>query len=63
MAAFSRVQIEPQALSGVDQGRPHDEILGSKLSMPIIVPPMGSHGLAHVSKEAGTATASQRSAR
>jgi lactate oxidase len=53
--AFSRVQIEPLALSGVAKIDLATEILGSKLSMPIFIPPMGSHGLAHVDKEAATA--------
>lgn len=52
--AFSRVQIEPQALSGVAKVDVATEILGSKLSMPIFIPPMGSHGRAHVEKEAAT---------
>jgi lactate oxidase len=53
--AFSRVQIEPQALSGVGKVDLATEILGSKLSLPVFIPPMGSHGLAHVDKEAATA--------
>jgi lactate oxidase len=53
--AFSRVQIEPLALSGVAKVDLTTEILGSKLSMPVFVPPMGSHGIAHVEKEAATA--------
>jgi lactate oxidase len=57
MAAFERVQIDPQPLNGTEKIDLSTEILGSKLSMPIIVPPMGSHGLAHVSKEEGTAKA------
>ena len=57
LAAYERVQIDPQPLGGVEKVDLTTEILGSKLSMPIIVPPMGSHGLAHVSKEAGTAQA------
>jgi lactate oxidase len=52
--AFSRVQIEPQALSGVAKVDLTTEVLGSKLSMPVFIPPMGSHGLAHVDKEAAT---------
>ena len=52
--AFSRVQIEPLALSGVAKVDLTTEILGSKLSMPIFIPPMGSHGRAHVEKEAAT---------
>jgi len=57
MAAFERVQIDPQPLSGTEKVDLTVEILGSKLSMPVIIPPMGSHGLAHVSKEEGTAKA------
>jgi lactate oxidase len=53
--AFSRVQIEPQALSGVTKVDLATEILGSKLSIPVFIPPMGSHGRAHVEKEAATA--------
>jgi L-lactate oxidase len=52
--AFSRVQIEPLALSGVAKVDLTTEILGSKLSMPVFIPPMGSHGRAHVEKEAAT---------
>jgi len=52
--AFSRVQIEPQALSGVTKVDLTTEILGSRLSMPVFIPPMGSHGRAHVEKEAAT---------
>jgi lactate oxidase len=55
MAAFERIQIDPQPLGGTEKVDLSVEILGSKLSMPIIVPPMGSHGMAHVSKEEGTA--------
>jgi hypothetical protein len=57
MAAFERIRIDPQPLGGVSKVDLSTEILGSKLSMPIFVPPMGSHGLAHVSKEEGTAKA------
>ncbi len=48
------MQIEPQALSGVAKVDLATEVLGSKLSMPIFIPPMGSHGRAHVEKEAAT---------
>jgi lactate oxidase len=52
--AFSRAQIEPLALSGVSKVDLTTEILGSKLSLPVFIPPMGSHGRAHVEKEAAT---------
>ena len=57
MAAFERIHIDPQPLNGTEKVDLSVEILGSKLSMPVIIPPMGSHGLAHVSKEEGTAKA------
>src|SRR5262245_50243368 len=57
MAAYERIQIDPQPLGGTQRVDLTTEILGSKLAMPVIVPPMGSHGLAHVSKEEGTAKA------
>lgn len=57
MRAFERVQIEPQSLSGVSKVDLSTTILGQKLSMPIFIPPMGSHGLAHVLKEEATSRA------
>jgi|RhiMethySRZTD1v2_1073278.scaffolds.fasta_scaffold116447_2 L-lactate oxidase len=59
MAAFERIHIDPQPLNGTEKVDLTVEILGSKLSMPVIIPPMGSHGLAHVSKEEGTAKAAR----
>ncbi len=55
--AFERINIEPHSLSGVSKIDLSATILGSKLSMPIFIPPMGSHGLAHVLKEEGTSRA------
>ena len=57
LRAMERIPIEPHFLSGVLKPDVSTTILGSRLAFPIIVPPMGSHGLAHVSKEIGTATA------
>src|SRR5262245_54191488 len=57
MAAFERVQIDPQPLNGTSRVDLRTTILGSQLSMPIAVSPAGSHGLAHVDKEAATAKA------
>ena len=57
LAAYTRVHIEPQALSGVTDVDLRTRVLGSDLAFPVIIPPMGSHGLAHVDKEAGTAAA------
>ena len=57
LRAMEAVGIEPHFLSGVLKPDLSVTILGSKLPFPIIIPPMGSHGLAHVSKEVGTAQA------
>jgi len=59
MAAFERIQIDPQPLGGTNRVDLGIEILGSKLSMPIAVCPTGSHGLAHVMKEEATAKAAR----
>src|SRR5215471_14073529 len=55
LRVMESIAIEPHFLSGVQKPDLSTTILGSKLPFPIIVPPMGSHGLAHVSKEVGTA--------
>jgi L-lactate oxidase len=57
LRAMERIAIEPHFLGGVIKPDLSTTILGSRLPFPIIVPPMGSHGLAHVSKEIGTAQA------
>ena len=57
MVAFDRIHIEPQSLSGHANVDLTVDIFGSPLKMPIIVPPMTGHGLAHVSMEEGTAKA------
>jgi lactate oxidase len=55
LRAMESTSIEPHFLSGVMKPDLSTTVLGSKLPFPIVVPPMGSHGLAHVSKEIGTA--------
>src|SRR5438552_2333292 len=57
LRAMEAIGIEPHFLSGVLKPDLSATILGHKLPFPIIVPPMGGHGLAHVSKEIGTAQA------
>jgi len=57
LRAMEAIGIEPHFLSGVLKPDLSTTILGHKLPFPIIVPPMGSHGLAHISKEIGTAQA------
>jgi lactate oxidase len=55
LRAMESTSIEPHYLSGVTKPDLSTTILGSKLPFPIVVPPMGGQGLAHVSKEIGTA--------
>jgi lactate oxidase len=55
LRALAETSLEPHFLGGVLKPDLSTTILGTKLPFPIIVPPMGSHGRAHVSKEVGTA--------
>jgi L-lactate oxidase len=57
LRAMEAIGLEPHFLAGVLKPDLSATILGHRLPFPIIVPPMGSHGLAHVSKEIGTAQA------
>jgi L-lactate oxidase len=54
-AAYKRLTIEPRYLTGSHDADLSTTLLGTKISMPVITTPMGSHGRAHVSSEAGTA--------
>ena len=53
--AFDRCQIMPRVLTGVEHPDLRTQLLGFDLALPVMVPPMGAHGLAHISAEAGTA--------
>src|SRR5579872_2433179 len=59
LRAMETIGLEPHFLAGVLKPDLSVTVLGSKLPFPIIIPPMGSHGLAHVSKEIGTAQAAE----
>jgi len=54
-SAFKRVTIAPRYLSGYNSADRSTTLLGAKISMPIIFTPMGAHGMAHVTAEAGSA--------
>jgi 4-hydroxymandelate oxidase len=56
-AAFGRYQILPRMLRGVDKRDLSTHVLGTPVSMPILVPPMGFHGLCHLDAEEATARA------
>lgn len=53
--SFEDRQILPKYLVGIDQPDTSTTLLGSKVKVPIFVPPMSAHGLAHVTAERGTA--------
>ena len=55
--AFSRYQLLPRMLRGVADRSLDTTVLGTPVSMPILVPPMGFHGLCHDEAEAATARA------
>jgi len=54
-AAFKRVTIVPRYLTGYKDADRSTTLLGSKVSMPIIVSPMAGHAMAHVTAEVGSA--------
>jgi lactate oxidase len=56
LAAFLRVAIEPNYLSGAEQPDTSIAILGATLALPVITAPMGGHRLAHAEGEVATAT-------
>ena len=53
--AFSRVQLMPRMLRGVGQRDQRTTVLGTSVSFPVLVPPMGFHGLCHADAELATA--------
>ena len=53
--AFDDRQILPRYLASVDTPDTSIELLGSKLDIPLFIPPMAAHGLAHKSAEIGSA--------
>lgn len=55
--AWSRWQLLPRMLRGVGTRSMATTVLGTPVSMPILVPPMGFHGLCHRDAEEATARA------
>lgn len=49
--SFDDVQILPRYLVGIDQPNLTTTLLGSTVKMPIFVPPMSAHGIAHTQAE------------
>src|SRR4051812_45179121 len=56
-AAFTRKRIVPRVLRGVGERDLRTTVLGTHLSMPLLLSPTAFHLLAHPSGEAGTAGA------
>src|SRR5437016_4055815 len=56
-AAWSRIQILPRMLRGVATRSLETTVLGTRISMPVLVPPMAFHGLCHPDAEEATAAA------
>jgi L-lactate oxidase len=54
-AAYKRLTILPHYLSGYAAADRSTMLLGTKISMPIVLSPMGAHGMAHATAEAGSA--------
>jgi L-lactate oxidase len=54
-AAYKRLTIAPHCLSGYKDADRSTTLLGTKISMPIVLSPMGAHGMAHATAEAGSA--------
>jgi 4-hydroxymandelate oxidase len=57
-SAWSRLQLLPRVLRGVAERSLATTVLGTPISMPVFVPPMGFHGLCHPDAEEATARAS-----
>jgi 4-hydroxymandelate oxidase len=55
--AWERFQLLPRMLRGVGSRSLETTVLGTPVSMPVLVPPMGFHGLCHLDAEEATARA------
>jgi len=53
--AFARVGLLPRMLRGVGRRDLRTTVLGTPVSFPVLVPPMGFHGLCHADAEVATA--------
>src|SRR5690349_15162381 len=54
-AAWSRLRLLPRMLRGVGRRDQRTTVLGTPVSFPVLVPPMGFHGLCHPDAELATA--------
>lgn len=56
-AAWGRIQLLPRMLRDVSTRSTETEVLGTRVSFPVLVAPMGFHGICHDEAEAATARA------
>src|SRR6476646_500499 len=56
-AAWSRIRLLPRMLRGVADRSMSTTVLGTPISLPVVVPPMGFQGLCHAEAETATARA------
>src|SRR5262249_26434619 len=61
-AACSRIHRLPRMLRGVGERDLRTPVLGTTISMPVLVPPMGFHGMCHTDAELATARGTAASA-
>ncbi len=59
-AAFERIKLRPRVLVDVSAIDMHCEVLGTPVSMPLLIAPMASHCMAHPEGECATAQAAGR---
>jgi isopentenyl diphosphate isomerase/L-lactate dehydrogenase-like FMN-dependent dehydrogenase len=55
--AYSRWQLRPRVLTGVDEASTATSVLGAEISMPLLVAPVAFQRMAHADGEQGTARA------
>ena len=58
--AFQKITIMPRVLTGIKQVDTSMNLLGQRLSMPIYVTPMASHGVVHPLAEVGSAQGAKK---
>ena len=59
VAAYEDIHLLPRVLVDLTHVSTEIELLGSRLSLPVMIPPMAFHGLVDASAEIGTAKAAQ----
>jgi 4-hydroxymandelate oxidase len=58
-AAYGRIKLLPRVLCGVGTPDLSTTVLGTRVSLPVLIAPMAMQGMAHAEAEAGTARAAR----